>query len=152
LSDVLDRLSFGEIAQKPMTRPTGYMLLKRLDPRTVAESPRQFDVPSPGEPDYNDIALNLGGKQLSMVIPAFMEAVRKTSALDAWAVVAVDEALDKVATYLKHNEVDHVTIRSTLETAVTSLASALGPEQFSRFNVFGRQWIVRQMMPPGSVD
>jgi hypothetical protein len=62
------------------------------------------------------------------------------------------KTLDHFAAYVEQNQVDQAAVHSTLVSALGSLESELGPEQFGRLQVFGRRWIIRQMMPPGSVD
>lgn len=152
LSDALDRLSFGEIAREPIPRPAGYMLMKRLDPSTSPPAPRQFDVPDPADPDYDDLAVTFDQQQLVAATRSFIGAVRDTSTLGPAAVKTIAGTLEELASYFEHNPVDHVSTHATLRTTLASLETALGHDQFDKFKAFGRRWIIRQMMPPGSVD
>jgi hypothetical protein len=60
--------------------------------------------------------------------------------------------VEQLAAFLEQSELDHMTVHDTLRSALGSLQTALGAEQFGRLEAFGRRWIIRQMMPPGSVD
>jgi peptidyl-prolyl cis-trans isomerase NIMA-interacting 1 len=153
LGRALDRLSFGQIVDKPILQGGGYLLMKRLDPSTLApEPPRQWEVPSPSDPDYDAIARNTDGPRLAAAARSFMRAARESSVLSPEAVQTTTKAIDHFAAYLEQNQVDQVTVHSTTLSALGSLATDLGPEQFGRLEAFGRRWIIRQMMPPGSVD
>lgn len=152
LSDILDGLAFGKIAPKPLRRPAGYILMKRLDPRAVPEPPRQFDVPNPSDPDYQDLASTLDRESLVAATRSFTAALRETSSLGPGAVAVIVQTLDKLAAYAENNPIDHVQTASTLQATLASLQGALGSEQFGRFKAFGRRWVIRQMMPPDTVD
>jgi hypothetical protein len=153
LSRTLDRLSVGQIADKPIWRGHGYLLMKRLDPSTLPpEAPRRWEVPNPSDPDYDAIAKTSDGPQLAAAARSFIRDAREGARLSSQAVQTATKTIDHLAAYLEQNEGDHLTVHSTIVSALGSLETELGPEQFGRLEAFGRRWIIRQMMPPGSVD
>jgi hypothetical protein len=152
LTRALDRLSFGQTTDKPILHGVGYVLMKRLDPSTVPEAPRQWEVPNPSDPDYDAIARSNNGPQLASAARSFMRAVRESSAFSPDTVRTATSTLDHFAAYVEQNQVDQTAVHSTIASAMGSLKAELGPEQFGRLEAFGRRWIIRQMMPPGSVD
>ena len=153
MTRTLDRLSFGQIADKPVLRGHGYLLMKRLDPSKVPpEAPRQWDVPNPSDPDYEAIARTSDGSQLAAAARSFMNDAREGARLSSDAVQTTKKTIDHLAAYLEQSGDDHLAVHSTILAALGSLKNQLGSEQFARLEGFGRRWIIRQMMPPGSVD
>jgi hypothetical protein len=153
LTRVLARLRFGQIADTPILQGVGYLLVKRLDPSKLAqEPPRQWEVPNPSDPDYEAIAKNSDGRQLAAAARSLVRDARESSLLSAEAVQTTTKIVDQLAVSLEQSALDHMTVHSTLRSALGSLQAALGAEQFGRLEAFGRRWIIRQMMPPGSVD
>lgn len=153
LTRALDHLSFGQITDKPILQGRGYLLMKRLDPSALPpEAPRQWEVPNPSDPDYDAIARASDGPQLAAAARSFMRDARDGARLSSDAVQTTTKTIDHLAAYLEQNEGDHLIVHSTIVSALGSLEAQLGPEQFGRLEAFGRRWIIRQMMPPGSVD
>jgi hypothetical protein len=153
LTRALDRLSLGEIAHEPILHAGAYLVMKRLDPRTLPPEPsRLLEVPAPSDPDYEVIASNTDGAHLAAGARAFIGAVRASSAFPTGAMKTIADTLDHLADYLEQNEIDRVTARSTIHSTLASLENQLGTEQFGRLEAFGRRWVIRQIMPPGSVD
>lgn len=148
LTDVLEDLSFGEVTPEPIRRPAGYMLMKRLDPSKVKESPRQFEVPNPTDPDYDVLAVTMGREQLVTAARALISAVRDTSSFNSMTTKAIIETIEKTVTILERDNVDHAGAQAILHAGWASLQLALDAKQFRLFNSFSRQWVIKQMMPP----
>ena len=151
MSDILDGLAFGEVALKPIERPAGYMLLKRLDPATLPAEPRQFEVPTPSDPDYALLAASAGKEQLVAVARGFVGALGTKALLDGKATAKVTEVIGKLVAYVEQNEANSMVTVSTLRATLASLEATLGKRDFDKLETFGRHWLVSQLMPPGSV-
>lgn len=151
LTEILDHLSLGEMTRKPLRRDSGYMIMRRLDPATLApEAPRTFEVPAPTDPDYEALLAAVQNEQVVVVARALIGAMRESSSIAPGAMTTIERALEKLADYVEQNDVDRPTTRAAIRGTLTSLGSALDGAQFSRFEAFARRWIVGQMMPPGS--
>jgi len=153
LSQALERLAVGEIADKAIRRGGGYIVMKRLDPSGLAPAaPRTFELPNPTDPDYDALAGSSDGPGLARTARRFANALGEGSGFPAQSVTAIAKALEQFAAYVEQNRVDPDTARSTIRSTMGSLENELGGEQFGRLKAFGRRWIISQMMPPGSVD
>jgi len=153
LTKALDRVSIGQIADEPVMFGHAYLVMKRLDPSKVPpEAPLQWEVPNPSDPDYDAIARTSDGSQLAAAARSFMQDARAGARLSAEAAQTTAKTIDHLAAYLEQNGGDHQTVHSTIVAALGALQSELGSEQFGRLEAFGRRWIIRQMMPPGSAD
>ena len=151
LSDILDGLAFGEMAQEPIERPAGYMLMKRLDPATLPPERRQFEVPAPRDPDYELLAASARKEQLAAVARDFARALGAKALLDGKGTATVMKVIDELVAYVEQNDANGVATVSTLRGTLASLEAALGKRDFDKLESFGRRWIISQMMPPGSV-
>lgn len=152
LSDLLDGLAFGEMAPEPIERPSGYMLMKRLDPKALPAEPRQFEVPNPSDPDYGALAAAAGKEQVVTLARDFLGALGAKDLFAPATAAKIRDVIEKLVAYVEQNEVDNVAIASTLRATLASLEAKLDKRDFDQLESFGRKWIVRQMMPPGSVQ
>lgn len=153
LSEFLDALALGEIAPKPLFYGSGYLIIKRLDPRTLPpEPPRLFELPSPRDPDYEAIIRNNDGSAIAAAARSFMGTVRENSAFSAEAAKAIVGTLDHLASYLELNAANRVTTHDTVVSTLASLERQLDTAQFNQLKTLGRRWLIHQMMPAGSVD
>jgi hypothetical protein len=153
LTRALGRLSFGEVARTPLLQGTGYWIVKRLDPRTLPhEAPRLTDLPQPNDPDYESIVGGNDGVQIASALRALLGDAKQSTKLPPTTLATTTEVVERVVTDLEKNQADKRAVRATLHAAYASLEKQLGAERFEQLTTFGRRWVIRQMMPPGSVD
>ena len=153
---VLDTLAFGEVAAKPVRQGRGFLLVKRLDPRRLPpEPPRLEDVPNPTEPDYQALMAGADGAQVAAMIKTFLAslgAAPSSAAFPPDAMKTIGEMLGKLAVYLEQTGAPPVETQASVRSTMASLEKQLGAKGFAAFRAFGRQWLISQLMPPGSVN
>lgn len=153
LTAALERLEPGRIAREPLLHGAGYLIVKRLDPRTLPpEAPRLFELPHPTEPDYEAILKNNDGAHIAAAARAFAAVVQGTPALSPEATKTIVDTVDQVASYLEQNGANSSATRGTVLSAMASLNGRLDAVQFSQLKSLGRRWILRQMMPSDSLN
>ena len=153
LSRALEALSVGEIAGKPLLYGSAYWVIKRLDPsRLPPEKPRLYELPNPSEPDYEGLLKYNSGNQIARAARLLAEAIQKSAEFSPKVIESIGATLGDLAAKLEQNPDDGAAVQSNVYAALAALEKQLSAEQFSRFKSFGRQWAIRIMMPPGSVD
>lgn len=153
LSSYLDELSPGEIAPKPLAYGAGYLIIKRLDPRTLPPEPaRLFELPNPSDPDYDAIIRNNDGSAIAAAARSFMGAVRESPAFSADGAKSIIETLESLASYLEQNAASRVAAHDAVVSTLALLERGLDTAQFNQLKTLGRRWLIHQMMPAGSVD
>jgi hypothetical protein len=150
-SRVLDALSPGEIAEKPLLVGSAYWVIRRLDPSTLPpQKPRLTELPNPSAPDFEALLEFNNGHQIAGAARDLAEDIKKRAAFSPEVIQRIGAILGNLAETVEKNADDAAAVKANVYSTLATLENKLTAEQFSGFQTFGRQWAVRIMMPPVS--
>jgi hypothetical protein len=154
LTRLLDTLAFGEIAPEPILQGGEYLLVKRLDPsRLSAEKPRNTELPTPSEPDYEALLkYNADGRRIAAASRALIEKVQASAGFTPDASRTIVKALGNLASQAEEHSSDHAVVRTAIRATLATLEGELGADRYHSFTAFGREWIKSQLMPSPSIN
>jgi hypothetical protein len=153
LTRALDSLSFGRVAPEPILYASSYFLAKRLDPSTLPpEKARLTEIPSPREPNYEELLKYNDGTQIADAARSLVQALETKSGLAAIARRSIAETLGQLASTLERHPGDRAAVRAAIDSTVTLLEKRLSADQFALFEHFSRRWAVSQFMPSVSPE
>jgi hypothetical protein len=152
LTRALDAIALGQIAERPLLFQSKYLLLKRLDPSALPpEKPRLSELPNPSEPDYEALLRHNAPKTIAGATRSFVKELPPSSELTPDTTRIIAETLGQLATALEHNAEDRASARANVYSTLAALEGRLSADQFGQFKRFASRWVIRRMMPPGSV-
>jgi hypothetical protein len=146
VTDVLEKLDFGQIADAAVVDDVFLVIPKRLDPATVRPKPSPLhDFPTPDGPDFEKIIRHSNGE----AVAAYVRSLRSeaTAALDLKEPEksAFSLLLERLATGLASNYEPDARVQIARLTG-QELQVLLGPEKFAAYQRFLNEWGTAQVM------
>jgi hypothetical protein len=146
---VLERLTFGQIADKPVEANWSYIVPKRIDPSTLPEPPPpNYELPTPKGPDLETIVRNADGKLMALYTRNFSGELDKLLPLPKARIDEVRRRLDLLAASFESPGEEGLARTQSLHATLSELQTQLGPKDYAVFDAALWGYCTRMVLGP----
>jgi hypothetical protein len=145
VSDVLEKLAFGQVAKETVADEGFIVIAKRLDPASVRPLPSPLhDFPTTNAPDFEKIIRHSSGEAVAAYVRVMRSEAATALGLKEPEKSAFDALLERLAAGLIANDAE--TRVQLARLTGDELRVLLGPDKFGAYQRFLNEWGTAQLM------